>query len=170
MAEIANLLQGLVRKQTEHDAKWEQEKLQQENRWQSMERRVDQLQQEVKAELPDTPPVMVGAAPAAQAKSPNVPAMCRDHQDVVPVIKEDELQLRMKDLYEKWITPRDKSKEQIGDAIVLEQFLRVLNSDLRTWIKERNPSSSREAAEFAEAFLSARRSFKSSLLTRKLSY
>uniref|UniRef100_A0AAV2LK19 Uncharacterized protein n=1 Tax=Knipowitschia caucasica TaxID=637954 RepID=A0AAV2LK19_KNICA len=80
MADIANLLQGLVRKQTEHDAKWEQEKLQQENRWQSMERRVDQLQQEVKAERPDTPPVVVGAAPAAQAESPNVPAMLHEEE------------------------------------------------------------------------------------------
>uniref|UniRef100_A0AAV2KA90 Uncharacterized protein n=1 Tax=Knipowitschia caucasica TaxID=637954 RepID=A0AAV2KA90_KNICA len=81
MADIANLLQGLVRRQTEHDARWEQEKLQQENRWQSMERRVDQLQQEVKAERPDTPPVVVGAAPAAQAESPNVPAMNVDSCD-----------------------------------------------------------------------------------------
>uniref|UniRef100_A0AAV2KH11 Uncharacterized protein n=1 Tax=Knipowitschia caucasica TaxID=637954 RepID=A0AAV2KH11_KNICA len=81
MADIANLLQGLVRRQTEHDSRWEQEKLQQENRWQSMERRVDQLQQEVKAERPDTPPVVVGAAPAAQAESPNVPAMNVDSCD-----------------------------------------------------------------------------------------
>ncbi|XP_035986169.1 uncharacterized protein LOC118559583 [Fundulus heteroclitus] len=68
-----------------------------------------------------------------------------------------ELQVRLKDWYIKWMTPERKTKEQIGDAIILEQFLKVLNPDLRTWIKERNPKTSREAAELAEAFLSARR-------------
>uniref|UniRef100_A0A3Q1F2Z4 Gypsy retrotransposon integrase-like protein 1 n=2 Tax=Acanthochromis polyacanthus TaxID=80966 RepID=A0A3Q1F2Z4_9TELE len=72
-----------------------------------------------------------------------------------------ELQTCLKDLYDKWMVPRQKTKEQIGDAIVMEQFLRVLSPDLRTWVKERNPSSSRKAAEMAEAFLAARRPLKS---------
>ncbi len=68
-----------------------------------------------------------------------------------------ELQVRLKDLYDKWMTPKTKTKEQIGDIIVMEQFLKGLNPELRTWIKERNPETSREAAELAEAFLAARR-------------
>lgn len=68
-----------------------------------------------------------------------------------------ELQVRLKDLYDKWMTPKTKTKEQIGDIIVMEQFLKGLNSELCTWIKERNPKSSREAAELAESFLAARR-------------
>lgn len=43
-----------------------------------------------------------------------------------------ELQTRLKDLYDKWMVPKEKTKEQIGDAIVMEQFLRVLNPDLCT--------------------------------------
>lgn len=68
-----------------------------------------------------------------------------------------ELQARLKDLYDKWMNPKDKTKEQIGDAIIMEQFLRILNPELRTWVKERNPASSKDAAEMAETFLAARR-------------
>ncbi|KAK7881357.1 hypothetical protein WMY93_029766 [Mugilogobius chulae] len=257
LAEIANLLRGLVKKQQEHDAKWEQDKLQQEDRWQSMERRVEQLQQEVKAEHPDLQPVLEGAAAAPVAvpvspalgsglvripswKGPKMQPYQEDediehylttferiatacqwpHEEwalhLAPllngraraayvamditetmdydkvkkavlekfeisaetyrvrfrssVVREDEspkeLQSRLKDLFDKWMTPREKTKEQIGDAIVLEQFLRMQTPDLRTWIKERNPTTSREAAELAEAFLSARRPFKSSFSTK----
>uniref|UniRef100_A0A8C5D4E5 SCAN box domain-containing protein n=1 Tax=Gouania willdenowi TaxID=441366 RepID=A0A8C5D4E5_GOUWI len=198
---------GSGAKQNEHDARWEQDKLQQENRWQSMERRVDQLQQEVKAEHPVQQPVVEGAA--AQAGPPVLPALVRipsgkgpkmqpyqndediDHylttferiatacqwpkgewalylapllngkaraayvamdvtetMDYVKVkkavlekfeisaetyrmqfrsteVNEDEtpreLQSRLKDLYDKWMTPRERTREQIGDAIVQNQ-------------------------------------------------
>lgn len=63
-----------------------------------------------------------------------------------------ELHRRLKDLYDKWMVPKEKTKEQIGDAIVMEQFLRVLKPDLRTWVKERYPTTSTQAAELAEAF------------------
>lgn len=68
-----------------------------------------------------------------------------------------ELQVRLKELYNKWMEPKTKTKEQIGDTIILEQFLRILNPELRTWIKERAPKTSKEAADMAEAFLAARR-------------
>lgn len=59
-------------------------------------------------------------------------------------------------MYNKWMNPKDKTKEQIGEAIVMEQFLRILNPELRTWVKERNPTSPKDAAEMAETFLAAR--------------
>ncbi|XP_056467069.1 uncharacterized protein LOC130405837 [Gadus chalcogrammus] len=68
-----------------------------------------------------------------------------------------ELQSRLTDLYQKWICPVEKTKEQIGDIIVLEQFLRILSPELRVWVKEHNPQSSKQAAELAEAFIAARR-------------
>ncbi|XP_077943451.1 uncharacterized protein LOC144386366 [Gasterosteus aculeatus] len=71
-----------------------------------------------------------------------------------------ELQVRLKDLFSKWMSPEAKTKEQIGDTIIMEQFLKILNPELCTWIKERNPKSSKEAAELAEVFLAARRSAK----------
>ncbi len=69
-----------------------------------------------------------------------------------------ELQARLKDLYDKWITLRHRTKEKIGEMIVLEQFLAVINPEIRTWICEHNPTSSRQAAELAETFIAARRS------------
>ncbi|XP_042611929.1 uncharacterized protein LOC122144820 [Cyprinus carpio] len=69
-----------------------------------------------------------------------------------------ELQVRLKDLYEKWMTPKHRTKEEIGDQIVLEQFLKLLSLDTRTWVKQNNPTSSRQAAEMAEAFMAARQS------------
>ncbi len=71
-----------------------------------------------------------------------------------------ELQICLKDVYDKWMVPKEKSKEQLGDAFVMEQFLRVLNPNLRTWVKERNPTTSKQAAEMAEAFLATRRPLK----------
>uniref|UniRef100_A0A3Q3BI90 Gypsy retrotransposon integrase-like protein 1 n=1 Tax=Kryptolebias marmoratus TaxID=37003 RepID=A0A3Q3BI90_KRYMA len=80
------------------------------------------------------------------------------------IVRDDEtpkeLRTRLKDLYEKWMIPKKKTREQIGDVVVLEQFLRVLSPDLRTWVKERNPTTSKDAAEMAEAFLAARRPHK----------
>ena len=62
------------------------------------------------------------------------------------VVGEDEtpkeLQARLRDLYEKWMNPKEKTKEQVGDAIVMEQFLRVLNPELRTLVREHNPATS----------------------------
>lgn len=43
-----------------------------------------------------------------------------------------ELQVRLKDLYGKWMAPEAKTKEQIGDTIIMEQFLKILNPDLCT--------------------------------------
>ncbi|KAL2096319.1 hypothetical protein ACEWY4_008467 [Coilia grayii] len=68
-----------------------------------------------------------------------------------------ELQARLCDLYNKWMRPEQKTKAEIGDAIILEQFLRMLNPELRIWVKERNPQSSKEAADLAEAYVGARR-------------
>uniref|UniRef100_A0AAR2M5E7 SCAN box domain-containing protein n=1 Tax=Pygocentrus nattereri TaxID=42514 RepID=A0AAR2M5E7_PYGNA len=57
------------------------------------------------------------------------------------VVGEDEspreLYVRIKGLYEKWMLPNTKTKEQIGETIILEQFLKVVNPDLRSWILER---------------------------------
>lgn len=38
----------------------------------------------------------------------------------------------------------------------MEQFLRVLNPDLCTWVKARNPTTYKQVAEIAKAFLAAR--------------
>ncbi|XP_049334950.1 uncharacterized protein LOC125801744 [Astyanax mexicanus] len=80
------------------------------------------------------------------------------HAHIKPKETPRELHCRLKGLYEKWIRPKEKSKDEIGDAIVLEQFLSVLNPELRRWIIERSPESTARAVELAEAFITARRS------------
>lgn len=67
-----------------------------------------------------------------------------------------DLQVRLKELYEKWMTPKHRPKEEIGDQIVLEQFLKLLSLDTRTYVKQNNPISYKQAAEMAEAFMAAR--------------
>ncbi|XP_067288440.1 uncharacterized protein [Pseudorasbora parva] len=69
-----------------------------------------------------------------------------------------ELYVRLKDLYGKWMVPGRRTKQEIGDQIVLEQFLKLLNPEVRTWVKQNGPTSSKQAAELAETFMAARRS------------
>ncbi|KAL2082862.1 hypothetical protein ACEWY4_020635 [Coilia grayii] len=68
-----------------------------------------------------------------------------------------ELFTRLRELYEKWTRPQVHSKEEIGDMLILEQFLRMVSSDVRLWIREHNPKTSKEAVVLAESFVAARR-------------
>ncbi len=43
------------------------------------------------------------------------------------------------------------------ETLVLEQYLRVLYPEVRTWVKERNSSTAAEAATLAEAYIAARK-------------
>ncbi|CAL8365549.1 unnamed protein product [Lota lota] len=44
-----------------------------------------------------------------------------------------ELRTRLK---EKWICPKSRTMEAFGEVLVLEQFQRRVNGDVRHWIKE----------------------------------
>lgn len=55
------------------------------------------------------------------------------------------------------MVPSGRTKQEIGDQIVLEQFLKELDPEVRTWVKQNGPTSSKQAAEMAETFLAARR-------------
>ncbi|CAI5657686.1 unnamed protein product [Oreochromis niloticus] len=67
-----------------------------------------------------------------------------------------ELYARLKELYEKWIQPKNRTIKEVGEIIVLEQFLRMLCPELQVWIKEHNPKSAAEAATLADVFVAAR--------------
>lgn len=67
-----------------------------------------------------------------------------------------ELYVRLKELYGKWIQPRGKTIQQIGEIIILEQYLRMLSPELQVWVKERGPKSAAEAATLADVFVAAR--------------
>lgn len=68
-----------------------------------------------------------------------------------------ELYVRLRDLYKKWIKPEKHTKQEIGELLILEQYLRMVNHEVRVWIKEHNPSSALEAARLVETFVAARR-------------
>nr|XP_054594838.1 uncharacterized protein LOC129162695 [Nothobranchius furzeri] len=63
----------------------------------------------------------------------------------------------LKDLYFKWMHPERRRKEEIGEILILEQFYRSLSPEIRVWVKERNPTSARNAADLVENYLAARR-------------
>lgn len=64
---------------------------------------------------------------------------------------------RLKGLYRRWIRPDQHTKEEIAEAIILEQFLRVLLGDICTWVKEHEPTEGLTAAKLPQQYLNARR-------------
>uniref|UniRef100_A0AAV2MRW5 SCAN box domain-containing protein n=1 Tax=Knipowitschia caucasica TaxID=637954 RepID=A0AAV2MRW5_KNICA len=64
---------------------------------------------------------------------------------------------RLKGLYRRWIRPEEHTKEEIGDAIILEQFLRVLPGDIRTWVMEHEPKEGLAAAKLTQQYINARK-------------
>ena len=68
-----------------------------------------------------------------------------------------ELVVRLQDLRQKWMQ-KYSTVEQIGDIIVMEQFLNSLTPDLRVWIRERKPETTSEAGELADQYEQARKS------------
>eukprot|EP00064_Thunnus_orientalis_P016885 superscaffoldBa00003444_g16958 len=64
---------------------------------------------------------------------------------------------RLKGLYRRWIRPVQHTKEQIGEQIILEQLLRVIPTDIRTSVKEHEPTDGLAAAKLAQQYINARR-------------
>uniref|UniRef100_A0A3Q2GB72 SCAN box domain-containing protein n=1 Tax=Cyprinodon variegatus TaxID=28743 RepID=A0A3Q2GB72_CYPVA len=62
-----------------------------------------------------------------------------------------ELYNRLMDLYRKWIKPSGKSVEEVGEILVLEQYLRTLAPEVRVWVKEHRPATGQQAAELVES-------------------
>uniref|UniRef100_A0A3P9HAM8 Gypsy retrotransposon integrase-like protein 1 n=1 Tax=Oryzias latipes TaxID=8090 RepID=A0A3P9HAM8_ORYLA len=75
---------------------------------------------------------------------------------------------RLKGLYRRWIKPDQCSVEDIGEVIILEQLLRMFPPDVRTWVKEREPTSGLEAAKLATQYVNARRPHVTSTSQRPL--
>lgn len=64
---------------------------------------------------------------------------------------------RLKGLYRRWIRPERRTKEEVGETIILEQLLKVLPPEVRTWVKEHDPEEGLAAAKLALQYLNARR-------------
>lgn len=64
---------------------------------------------------------------------------------------------RLRNLYRRWVRPELRTKEEIGETIVLEQFLRVLPYEVRVWVKEHEPTTGLGAAKLAQQYINAHR-------------
>ncbi|XP_056140345.1 solute carrier family 23 member 1 [Lampris incognitus] len=68
-----------------------------------------------------------------------------------------ELYVRLKELYGKWIQPQGKTVQEIGEILIMEQYLRMLSPELQVWIKEHGPKSAADAATLADLFVATRK-------------
>lgn len=64
---------------------------------------------------------------------------------------------RLRNLYHRWVRPELHTKEEIGEVIILEQLLRVLPYDSRTWVREHEPTTGLAAAKLALQYVNAHR-------------
>ncbi|CAL9683605.1 unnamed protein product [Knipowitschia caucasica] len=64
---------------------------------------------------------------------------------------------RLKSLYRRWVRPDQLTKEQIGELVIMEQLLRVLPPDVRTWVREHEPEDGLTAARLALQHQNTRR-------------
>uniref|UniRef100_A0A8C3E6S5 Uncharacterized protein n=1 Tax=Corvus moneduloides TaxID=1196302 RepID=A0A8C3E6S5_CORMO len=52
---------------------------------------------------------------------------------------------RLRELSQGWLRPEVRSKEQIMELLVLEQFLSILPEDIQSWVWVRHPESCAQA-------------------------
>ncbi|XP_078242946.1 uncharacterized protein LOC110070369 [Pogona vitticeps] len=56
-------------------------------------------------------------------------------------------------LCRRWLQPEKKSKDQILELVILEQFLTILPEDMQNWVKGGRPENCFQAVSLAEDFL-----------------
>ncbi|XP_072860617.1 uncharacterized protein LOC110088371 [Pogona vitticeps] len=64
---------------------------------------------------------------------------------------------RLRELCRRWLKPESRTKEQILELLILEQFLTILPQDIQSWVWERSPETCAQAVALVEGYHMGRR-------------
>ncbi|XP_078244492.1 uncharacterized protein LOC110070724 [Pogona vitticeps] len=67
---------------------------------------------------------------------------------------------QLRDLCHRWLKPERRSKEQILELVILEQFLTLLPQEVQSWVRDQDPETCSHVIALAEDFLRRQRESK----------
>uniref|UniRef100_A0AAV2MDK5 SCAN box domain-containing protein n=1 Tax=Knipowitschia caucasica TaxID=637954 RepID=A0AAV2MDK5_KNICA len=114
--ELTALVKALIEKQDARDKKHDKDQLQQEQRWKTMQRQVQRVQQQ------------------QYGRSEHFELDVRGQMDTPfddgPEETPQELYVHLRDLLNRWLQPGKAYEEKIWEKLILEQFLRMVDPEL----------------------------------------